>query len=544
MSKKSSLSTGVEMDPLSASGVSGPELAKNDRLLPGRHFRLTQVEFRDGTDRCDNLVHEKQWLLHPSEKLQLQGNLFCVEALDRGEQTLFIQASPLPHARCESVEVDLAAVLDVRHGLLVSLSPGPWKTLSCGAGEWARLRALRDWQRSLRPATRTHQLPALLSNTWGDRSRDSRMNQGFIEAEIDAAAELGVDVVQLDDGWQKGMTANSSATAKKGVWEGFWNADPEFWTPHPERFPNGLEPVARLIAAKGMSLGLWFAPDSWNDFANWEKDAAVLLDYHRQLGVCHVKIDAIKMRSPSGLDRLRAMVSRVLEGSEGKLVFDLDITAEIRPGYFGLMECGPLFVENRYTDWVNHWPHHTLRNLWQLTRWMDPLRLRMEFLNNERNQDLYGEDPLAPSRYTADALFATVMCANPLGWFEVTGLSARYLSTVAPLVRIWKEHREAMTAGTLIPIGPCPDGFNHSGFLIAPDEGTGNWYLLLFRGHTDEAKAAFQLPAGLPERWTVLAGSGTLQTKGHCLEFQIPAPHCFLFAVGTARSSDEQACQS
>jgi len=32
---------------------------------------------------------------------------------------------------------------------------------------------------------------------------------------------------------------------------------------------------------------------------------------------------------------------------------------------------------------------------------VDPLRLRMEFLNNARNADLYGDDPLAPAHYSS-----------------------------------------------------------------------------------------------------------------------------------------------
>ena len=41
-----------------------------------------------------------------------------------------------------------------------------------------------------------------MSNTWGDRNRDSRICEAFVMKEIDAAAELGLDIVQIDDGWQ------------------------------------------------------------------------------------------------------------------------------------------------------------------------------------------------------------------------------------------------------------------------------------------------------------------------------------------------------
>ena len=117
-----------------------------------------------------------------------------------------------------------------------------------------------------------------------------------------------------------------------------------------------------------------------------------------------------------------------------------------------MMGTGPLFVENRYTDWHRYWPHHTLRNLWQLSHWIDPCRLRMEFLNNTRNADKYADDPLAPSLYDPTTLFATVMFANPLGWFEVSNLTNSWLESAAGLVRIWREHRTRIFAGTILPV--------------------------------------------------------------------------------------------
>lgn len=525
------LATGVERDPpvVVEAGEGG---CAEEMLLDGRHFRLTAVELQDGSDLKNGLVQERVWLLHPNEVLRLTGNLFCIESLEQDTQILLIRTDPLPHARPVPAEVDITVTLQRRTpDLRVGLHAGPWVRLECAAGPVARAQALQGWQRGLRPQTTVHQLPGFLSNTWGDRSRDGRMSHAFIAAEIEAAAALGVDVVQLDDGWQKGITINSTQADKGGVWEGFWNTDPDFWTPHPQRFPEGLAGLAAFAAARGIGLGLWFAPDSWNDFMHWEKDAEIVLHYHRTLGVRHVKIDGIKVHSELALERLRAFVNRVLEGSAGMLAFDLDITAEKRPGYFGLIECGPLFVENRYTDWISYWPHHTLRNLWQLSRWIDPLRLRMEFLNPERNPHLYPGDPLAPAAYSGDTLFATVMCANPLGWFEITGLSPAVFNDIKALVTVWKAHREAMAAGTLLPIGDCPDGFNISGFLIVPAVERGVTYLLLFRGNSPRPRTRIDLPVAIPANWELLAGCGALEIAGASVTVEIPRQRHFLFAA-------------
>jgi alpha-galactosidase len=260
-----------------------------------------------------------------------------------------------------------------------------------------------------------------------------------------------------------------------------------------------------------MQLGLWFGPDSWQDFANWQRDAACLLDFYHRLGIAHFKLDGIRMDTPAAQANLRSFMAAVLSGSGGQVVFDLDVTAQTRPGYFGAIQAGPLFVENRYTDWHRYWPHHTLRNLWKLSRWVDPRRLRMEWLNHARNLEKYPADPLAPAAWTPDALFATVMCSNPLGWFEVSNLPPGYFERAAPLIALWKQQREALFAGTILPVGAAPDGVSWSGFLsLAQDRRSG--YLLLLRQLAGET-GRIRLPGLPPGRLhcTRLAGTGQLE---------------------------------
>ena len=94
----------------------------------------------------------------------------------------------------------------------------------------------------------------------------------------------------------------------------------------------------------------------------------------------------------------------------------------------------------------------------------------MEFLNNTRNAELYSGDDLAPEHYDSCTLFASVMFANPLGWFEVSNLSEGYSESVSALVSVWKAHREALFGGTTVPIGSTPDGRSYTGFLSISDE--------------------------------------------------------------------------
>lgn len=512
--------SGIESEP--AHKPEAPTASGGDTLrLSPQHIRLTETTLRDQTDHHNELVQEREWMLWSKESpFDIRGCVLTAENVLDGSGIAFLQLAPLPHARPDPEAVDFQIKPGVR--AVTSFFHGyPVAAVAYRGGTAGRTHAFHAIQRVLR-----NYLPGrdgmFQSNTWGDRSRDARIREDFLLQEIEAGAALGVDVVQVDDGWQKGRSANSAEAKGKGVWNGYWAADPEFWSPDRTRFPNGLEPVVAAAKAKGMKFGFWFGPDSSNDAANWQKDADHLLDMHRALGLDYIKIDSMKTLNSTSLQRQRAMFDRILEGSKGAISFDLDITAEIRPGYFGLPDIGPLYLENRYTDWGNYWPHLTLRNLWMLSHTVDPLRLRIEVLNHLRNADQYGDDPLAPARYRADTLFATAMMANPLAFFEVSNFPADAAAQMKPLVATWKQERARMHSGTTIPVGSAPDGVAWTGFTSTAADGKST-YVLLFRELNRNQE--FTLPLSSTHsstKATVLGGRGSSRIADGMLTVTIP----------------------
>lgn len=523
-------------------------------LLPA-HLRLVQVSFRDQTDVHNELVFENEWLLHPNEALLgLAGNLFILENPLTGDGLILLKHAPLPGGRPIRTEHDLrlygrgaACPWSVKademrpghpswpmayrcglygHGIEPAGGEGyPHAVLTYSGGSVGRTEALHAWQRCLRPY-QSGRDGLLLTNTWGDRSKTRRIRADFIDAEIDAAARLGADVVQIDDGWEQGVTAK--VVRMDGQWA-YWDTGGEFWQADPERFPHGLEPLIAKARAKGLRFGLWFAPNAGGDYAAWEADAQTLLRLHRTYGVDFFKIDGVMTRSRAAERNLRRLFERVLSETDGKVTFDFDVTAGFRPGYFGLIEVGPIFVENRYTDWHGWWPHQTLRTLWKLARYIDPLRLRMEMLNYARNAALYADDPLAPAAYSPAYIFATVLAASPLGWFEVSNLPESYFEQIAPLAAVWKEHRAAFHGGRIFPIGSAPDGVSWTGFASASADGTCG-YALVFRELTDRPEWSTALPMFAAEKMTctLLAGEGAAQFADGRLTVRLPAPREFL----------------
>ena len=458
------------------------------------HPRLVEVQLMDDTDRHDELYFEKEYLLSRCEKpFDVSAPALFIEDSLTGEGIAFFRKAPLPHARTSNSPDWHVDPL----GRKVTVLSNDYQGVSIRyrGGKAGRIRAATDFQRRFRPYVAGRD-GLFLSNTWGDGNRDACINERFLLAEVASGAELGVDVIQIDDGWQKGRSANSASLAagEKGRWGSWWEVE-GFWDVDPVRFPNGLGKVIGEARSKGMKFGLWFGPDSSNDAANWNKDADFLLSLHRDLGVDYFKFDSMHTPTPLALSRQAMLMDRLMDESDGRITIDLDVTAGRRPGYFAFPRIGPVFVENRYireNDVRLWWPHRTLRNLWGLAHVVDPVRLRMEVLNPERKSGLYPNgDPLTPICWPRDAIFAISMYSSPLGWFEIQNLSQETVAAWKPLIAQWKRERDAIHDGYIYPVGSAPDGLAWTGFVSAAKDGSAGT-ALLFREL--DASEEFSLP--------------------------------------------------
>ena len=61
------------------------------------------------------------------------------------------------------------------------------------------------------------------------------------------AAELGVELYVMDDGWFRGRTDDRAGLGD--------------WWPDPVRFPRGLGPLIAEVHRLGMRFGLWVDPE-------------------------------------------------------------------------------------------------------------------------------------------------------------------------------------------------------------------------------------------------------------------------------------------
>lgn len=465
--------------------------------LENPHHTIHVASLKDITDHHNNLVQVDQALPYYKERF-FSGNVLTAINPVNNKTSIIVKQSPLGDAQSAYFGYDFA----IQFEGIKTFSPGFEHLGNLSADEWHysyplyilrfadqeddAFLAYKQYEASVHQYIPEYD-NTFTMNTWGNRNRDSRINEDFILKELDAAHALGITHYQIDDGWQQGLSQNS-AQKDAVLWDDWSAAD---WQVHEHRFPGGLEPVQTKAASKAMQLGLWFNPSKKDNYAAWQRDRDILIDLHRRYGISWIKIDGAQLGNRTAELQFSSMLTEAREMADGKLQFNMDATAGKRGGYFFLHRLGNIFLENRYTDWGNFYPHLALRNAWQLSRYTPLQRIQIEWLDKWRNKNKYGRnDPLKPWKVPFDYQFAVTMMAQPLAWMEATALPEEAFE-VKPLIDAWKKERSDMQSGIIHPIGEEPNGFAFPGFISITDK---RLYILVFRERSTENSHTFVLP--------------------------------------------------
>jgi alpha-galactosidase len=136
---------------------------------------------------------------------------------------------------------------------LLRLAPGESFTTPVFAGLYAAegfgaaSRAWHAWQlRHVVPDAATPR--PVLYNSWEATTFD--VDQDHQRELARRAAAMGVELFVIDDGWFGDRTSD-----RRGLGD---------WTPNPDRFPEGLRPLADDVHDLGMRFGIWVEPEMVN----------------------------------------------------------------------------------------------------------------------------------------------------------------------------------------------------------------------------------------------------------------------------------------
>ncbi len=448
---------------------------KEDTLLTldGEHWVVRCIKLTAFTDENDTLVEETAVHLFQRRLKPRTGDIFLLEDPESRRGVVIISETPDYQTATISIRKGIVSVENGGNGLALGF---------CKMGECEEL--CRNYYRHARKCKGL----ISMSNTWGDRNGFKRVCRDFILREIDAARQIGVDIVQIDDGWQVGSTADPARRDALGRRE----FKDDFWELSEERFPGGLRSVTEYAEKNGIQIGLWFAPESHDGFACLERDKAILHRAYTEWGVRFFKLDMFWVQSDTDRDRFLELLRSIYSFGDDVAV-QLDVTRNARMNYLCGREYGTVFVENRYHASGNSYPHRILRNLWMLGTYLPTNKFQFEMINPDLFTERYPEnDPFAPVYYSQDYLFASVMFANPLFWQEMQFLSQKRRDELSSLMQVWKEHRNVLANADIVPIGEKPSGRSFTGFC-ASVEGSPR-YLLLFREVTEKDSAVLTAP--------------------------------------------------
>jgi alpha-galactosidase len=509
-----------------------------DKLsFAGNHWQLRPIEFFDVTDRNNTLVKESSYNLYRLPGY-LTGNLLFMKDLTSGYSFFVLKEAPCANLQLANPGFDFQvknnAIQTVGMGILPSdVNEKEWVRgygYTFGLGENTELQTLqnlRNYQDAKHPRISGRD-EMIMMNTWGDRNKDAKLSEKFILDELKKAAQLGITHYQIDDGWQLGRSVNSSVPG--GNSNKIYQTD-NYWTPNPIRFPNGFAPIMLEAKKLGLSISLWFSPNTDDHYKYWEKDAETLIRLYREYSISIIKIDFVQIEDKTSEMNFRKLLDSAQKSTNYKIAFNLDVTAGRRNGYHFFNEYGNLWLENRYTDWANYYPYWTLRNLWDLSKYIPAQNLQISFLNKWRNADKYPiDDPFAPSKYSFDYLFAITLMAQPMAFFEATGLPDEAFST-SRLIKTYTDNRAKIHQGQIFPIGSEPDGRVWTGFQSINNQREG--YILVFREDNGDATQAVKtwLPARSEVVFSSVAGecktfSSTVQQNG-MVTFTLPSKNSF-----------------
>jgi len=342
-----------------------------------------------------------------------------------------------------------------------------------GPDETDRQRAIKQFDRARYPLDPAEDLP-VMANLWGssdsrDTARDLADEHVVIEA-IDRAAQLGIEVVQIDDGWQTPPGAT--------------DFDPGDWRPNRRRYPNGWRTVRDHAAKRGVGLGLWAA---------WTISADRLIENQREGGFRHFKIDFMDLDTYDKLHGLMRNAAALARSAQPRPRINWDMTErEPRVGtYFG-REFGSVYLANRKPRWPGHCvyvPWLMLRDAWHLAHYTNLLKFQISTTNLDRC------DPARSNaaRHRHDYALAITLMGSPLWFCHPRELSDHAAAQFTPLLETYKQHRAKLARGIVYPVGDEPSDASWTGFQ-AHDDAADAGYLMIFRElHAPDAQQAIRL---------------------------------------------------
>ncbi len=348
------------------------------------------------------------------------------------------------------------------------------------------------------------------ANTWGTGYREGAQEANVLK-EIQSQKELGIDYLQIDDGWQVSPGSKIPNPGGNG------------WKPHPMVYPQGWTNVRKAAKEAGVTLGLWAAAEPVSlEELKWNYEHGGFLSY---------KLDFANL---SDRERIGNMIGKARDFvlyTQHKVKINWDVT-EIAPrfGYFWAREYGSIYLENRKPDHPIYIPYLVLRDAWHLTKYLNINKIQTTV------QNVHLVDPKSSdaAKHNQEYALGIGLTGTPLFFQETRRYEGEDRNTVAKVLKVYKQHRDHIYESYAFPVGEEPNNKTWSGVqYIKPGSKTGYLYLFRERLNTQKSKVIrLEKLAGktiaFKELLTGKSWVGSVDKDGS-VKFTIPEPATFMF---------------
>ena len=290
------------------------------------------------------------------------------------------------------------------------------------------------------------------SNTWGstrvkqDGKRTAR--ESNVLRQIKLCDDLGIDVMQIDDGWQD-----------------------KNWLPDKKVYPDGWKNVRAEAEKRGVTPGLW---------ASWAASEEALKENCDKGDFKYFKIDFYNFNSYENIEGLISKVRNLIKHSEHTVRVNWDTTGHRpRAGIYFAREYGNYWMENRKPYEPAHAvyiPHQVLRDVWQMSKYVNLNKIQIPI----QNVEMVNPEASNAIKHRQDYATAIALMASPMFFQELQYLSEQAKDQIRPLLAVYKKHRPEIFSGYVFPIARKPDDKSWTGFQCHIFENN-TGYLTIFR---------------------------------------------------------------
>ncbi len=322
-----------------------------------------------------------------------------------------------------------------------------WSIVYTGA-EAQRQLAIKQFDRVRYPIDPNRDI-YIQANTWGsDRSREASREENIL-LELDVQQQLGVDIQQIDDGWQNNNTD---------------------WELRSDWYPEGWSRVRAKAESTGVKLGLWGAamPIGLDDLIR-SYDEGNFVSY---------KLDFASLGNHNNMEALMSKIRSFIEYTDHKVRVNWDLTENApRFGYYWAKEYGCIYLANRKPTTptnVIYVPYLVLRDCWHLAKYTNINK----FQTSVQNVEMVSKSRSDAHLHTQSYATAIGLSGVPLLFMETHFLNNGARQEMKGIFDAYKKYRNEIFDCYAFSIGDTPDNRSWSGFQYIDDD---YGYLLIFR---------------------------------------------------------------